>query len=276
VATGYNQEINPQLNFAPVVKPNTVRMLMALAQVCKISIHQIDISNPFYCAYIEGEVHIHVPKGMNIPEAKCFKLFKSLYGLRTSPKSWNKTIDKTLRGLHYEPTVSDPCLYIRWVGGKLYLILVYVDEILVVASEDEGYILKIKKEIWAEYNMTDMGEFDNFLNAKITRTREKISINQTYYCKEVLTTFDFLVQGKTSKSPLPIDAIKQLAAPYTMTPKEQAKVDSYPYRQIIGALLYVTMYTHPEISYAVGVPSRYNNTRTYASCKLATHLLRYF
>jgi hypothetical protein len=116
VAIGFDQEINLQLNFASVVKPNTVRMLMALAQVRKMSIHQIDISNAFCCADIKGEVHIHASKGMNIPEGKCFKLLKPLYGLRNSPKSWNKTIDKTLRGLHFEPTVSDPSLNSRWVG----------------------------------------------------------------------------------------------------------------------------------------------------------------
>ncbi len=65
------------------------------------------------CADIEGGVYILAPKGMDIPEWKCFKLLKSLYGLRTSPKSWNRTIDKTLRGLHFEPPMSDPCLYSR-------------------------------------------------------------------------------------------------------------------------------------------------------------------
>jgi hypothetical protein len=35
------------------------------------------------------------------------------------------------------------------------------------------------------------------------------------------------------------------------------------------------MYTKPEISYAVGVLSRFNDTKTAASCALATHLLRY-
>jgi hypothetical protein len=127
---------------------------MALAQVRKMYIHQIDISNTFCCADIKGDVHIHAPKGMEIPDGKCFKLLKSLYGLRTSPKSWNKTIDKTLRGLHFEPTVSDTCLYSRWVEGKLHLILVYVDDIL-IASEDEDYISEIKKGICAEYDMTD-------------------------------------------------------------------------------------------------------------------------
>ena len=35
------------------------------------------------------------------------------------------------------------------------------------------------------------------------------------------------------------------------------------------------MYTKPEISYAVGVLSRFNDKKTAASCKLLTHLLRY-
>jgi hypothetical protein len=96
-----------------------------------------------------------------------------------------------------------------------------------------------------------MGELDLFLNAKIIRARKNLFISQTYYCLEVLKTFEFLVQGRTSNSLLPIDAIEKLTAPHTMTPKEQAKVDSYPYRQIIGALLYVAMYTKPELSYAV-------------------------
>jgi hypothetical protein len=48
-----------------------------------------------------------------------------------------------------------------------------------------------------------------------------------------------------------------------MTLQEKEEVDSYSYRQIISALLDVTMYTKPEISYTVEVLSRYNETKTY-------------
>jgi hypothetical protein len=110
--------------------------------------------------------------------------------------------------------------------------------------------------------MTDMGELDNFLNAKITRAREKIFVSQTHYCLEVLKIFDFLVQGMTAKSPLPIDTIEQLVASHVMTSKGKEEVDSYLYRQIIGALLYVAMYTQPEMLYTVGVLSRHYETIT--------------
>jgi hypothetical protein len=182
VALGYDEEVHPDLIFAPVVKPNTVRLLMALAQTEKMKIHQIDIQNAFCCSDIEGDVYMSAPEGMHLPEGHCFKLQKSLYGLKSAPKSWNKTIDKTLRGLHFKPTVSDPCLYSRWSGGKQYLILVYVDDIL-IAGEREEHIEEIKASICSQYAMTDMGPLDNFLNANITQTPVKITVDQTHYCK---------------------------------------------------------------------------------------------
>jgi predicted sulfurtransferase len=39
VALGFDQEVDSQLNFAPVVKPNTVRMLMELAHARNMSIN---------------------------------------------------------------------------------------------------------------------------------------------------------------------------------------------------------------------------------------------
>jgi hypothetical protein len=64
---------------------------------------------------------------------------------------------------------------------------VYVDDNILIASEDEGY----KNENCAEYDMTVMGKLDNFLNAKITRACEKISITPMHCCLEVLKTFTF-------------------------------------------------------------------------------------
>jgi hypothetical protein len=78
----------------------------------------------------------------------------------TPSSTINKTIDKIHKGLHFEPTVLDPCLYISWARGKLHLILVYVDDIL-ISSKDENFISRIKKVICAKYDVTDMEDLDN-------------------------------------------------------------------------------------------------------------------
>ena len=100
-------------------------------------------------------------------------------------------------------------------------------------------------------------------------------MDQTHYCQEVLESYNFLVQGRSNHIPLPVNAMEQLAEVEELTAKEESEVARYPYRQVIGALLYLAMYTKPEISYAVGMLSRFNDKKTKASCKMATYLLRY-
>ena len=52
VAMGYGQEDSLELNFAPVVKPSTVRLLFALSLQYNMHIHQVNISNAFCYARI--------------------------------------------------------------------------------------------------------------------------------------------------------------------------------------------------------------------------------
>ena len=45
-------------NYAPVVKAVTVRLLLAIAFVMNMVVHQLDVSNAFLYANIQGDVYI--------------------------------------------------------------------------------------------------------------------------------------------------------------------------------------------------------------------------
>ena len=64
----------------------------------------------------------------------------------------------------------------------MHFIVVYVDDILIL-SDDTEYISKIKQDLTQEYDMTDEGEIDNFLNVKVRRNWKKreIVLDQTHY-----------------------------------------------------------------------------------------------
>ena len=97
---GSAQSDELRLNFAPVVKPTSVRLFFAIALYFNMHIHQIDISNAFCYAEIKGEnVYMSAPDGIDIPDGYVFQLFRTLYGLRTSPRAWNKELDATLKSL---------------------------------------------------------------------------------------------------------------------------------------------------------------------------------
>ena len=60
-----------------------------------------------------------------------------------------------------------------------------------------------------------------------------------------------------------------------MTKKQASYSHKYPYQNIIGALLYLSTHTRPDIAYAVGVLSRFCKTPNYRACKAVTRNLIY-
>jgi hypothetical protein len=278
VILGCQQEkgVDVEQTFAPVVKGVTIRLIMALAFTMNMLIHQIDISSAFCYANVEDDVYMKPPPEMKIPEGYCFKLFKSLYGLRASPRNWNKHLDKYIKSLHFTPSILDPCLYYRWKDGKLALILVYVDDIL-IAYKDLSFICTIKESFLSTFDMTDMGEMQHFLNIKITRTTNSLRMDQTTYAMKILAKFAaYLGKSKKGKKyPFPTDAMERLADTTPITNAQQLFVNCFPYRSIVGALLYLSTYTRPDLAYSVGVLSRFGNKPTYTACMLAVHVLIY-
>ena len=126
--------------------------------------------------------------------------------------------------------------------------------------------------------MSDMGELEHFLNVRVTRTSSFLQLDQTVYASKVLEKFSAFLGPPTKirKSPLPSDTPERIAreAPQ-LTEEEQAYIDNFPYRSLLGALLYLSMNTRPDITYAVGVLSRYGAHPTLTTCKLVVYLMQY-
>ena len=63
-----------------------------------------------------------------------------------------------------------------------------------------------------------------------------------------------------------------------MAPKTPAEVEhmkQVPYRQLVGALMYLAVATRPDIAYAVGVLGRFSSNPGPSHWKAAKHLCRY-
>ena len=70
--------------YAPVANTTTIWLLIALASIHNLLIHQMDVKTTFLYGDLEEEVYIKQPKGFVVkgPEKKVCKLIKSLYGLK--------------------------------------------------------------------------------------------------------------------------------------------------------------------------------------------------
>lgn len=73
-------------------------MLIVLASIHKLFIHQMDIKMTFLNGDLEEEIYMVQPEGCIVPgqENKVCKLVKSLYGLKQTLKQWHEKFDQVL------------------------------------------------------------------------------------------------------------------------------------------------------------------------------------
>ena len=181
-----------------------------------------------------------------------------------------------IKSLGFKQCVAYNSLFVKQVGGKLYLISLYVDEILVAGS----YLDKVernKRQFAEHYEMKDLDELNYYLGMKITRSEENIKLDQGYV-REILEKYSHLLRGKEGKTvntPMERDLKLRKSEVRTMLKDQQAYVAEFSYQNIVGALLYLALNTRPDISYAVGVLARFNTNPIYRACKALIRLLLY-
>ena len=90
VVKGYRQKEGLDYfdTYSPVTRITSIRMLIALAAVHDLKIHQMDVQTAFFNGELEEEIYIEQPEGFIVPgkEKKVCRLVKSLYGLKQAPK----------------------------------------------------------------------------------------------------------------------------------------------------------------------------------------------
>ena len=62
------------------------------------------------------------------------RLLKSFYGLQQSPRCWYGTVDEDVAEIGFKSLKSDPCVYIYSEGGAIYVLTLYVDDVLLLGK----------------------------------------------------------------------------------------------------------------------------------------------
>jgi len=193
-------------------------------------IHDMDVNTAFLNGVIEEEVYIEQPEGFEIfsNESHVCRLKRALYGLKQAPCSWYTRIDNYFTGLGFSKSEVDPNLYQIVVEGKLLIIVLYVDDLILTG--DELLILSCKDDLAKEFEMKDLGLL-YFLGLEIWHRSDGLFVSQGRYAWEILEKFN--MHGyKLVDTPLPGGWRKE-----DVTLAEE--VDATIYRQLVGSLYLV-------------------------------------
>ncbi|CAM8900799.1 unnamed protein product [Rhodiola kirilowii] len=208
------------------------------------------------------------------PDSVCL-LNKSIYGLKQSPRQWNRKFDACMLSLEFTRSKYDTCMYMK--GGKAgchIFVLLYVDDILLM-SHSLTAISEVKGNLKKHFDMKDFVKAQKILGVKIIRNRHdrKISLSQVDYVAKVLDKF---CMKESKPSPIPLGGHLEISkddCPVNETDKQ--KMSKIPYDMAVGSLMYAMLCTRPDIAFAVSVLSRYRSNPGEKHWFAMKYLLKY-
>ena len=150
VAKGFSQKEGIDFNetFAPVVRHESVRVILSIAAAHNLEIIQLDVKTAFLHGDLHEEIFMDQPPGFissDSPTHVC-RLLKSLYGLKQASRSWNVMFDGYLVGLGFVRSVADPCVYRRSEENGIVILAIWVDDGL-LCGPDKNTLLELISQL---------------------------------------------------------------------------------------------------------------------------------
>eukprot|EP00253_Pinus_taeda_P032997 PITA_32997 len=126
-------------------------------------IHQMDVKTTFLISMIEEEVYIEHPEGFETfnRDLHVCRLKRALYGLKQAPCAWYTGIDSYSTRLGFTKIEVDVKLCHIMAEGKLLIIILYVDNLILTG--DEKLIKSCKEDLAIDFEMKDLGIMQYFL-----------------------------------------------------------------------------------------------------------------
>jgi hypothetical protein len=118
--------------YAPVVRLEAIRILLAYACAHNIKLYQIDMKSAFLNGYINEEVYVEQPPDFEDYKKPnhVYKLKKALYGLKQAPRAWYERLRDVLLSKGFKIGKVNTTLLTKKLGNDLFVLQIYVDDII--------------------------------------------------------------------------------------------------------------------------------------------------
>jgi hypothetical protein len=120
------------------------------------------------------------------------KLLKALYGCVQASKLWYLKLSQFLEREGYQKCEVDPCIFRRVEGEMVHLLIIYVDDVLIVAPKKE--IDRLQDSFIKEFKWVTLetGSVHSYLGMQLEFTRGCVKVDMRSYLDGVLGGFSGL------------------------------------------------------------------------------------
>eukprot|EP00253_Pinus_taeda_P008636 PITA_08636 len=151
--------------------------MLALVALLDLELQQLDVKTAFLHGDLDEEIYMEQPEGFvqHRNEKFVYRLKKSLYRLKQSPRQWYKKFDSFMMSQKYIRSEYDHCVYFKQLSDGMFIILVlYVDDMF-LASKSIVEINRLKAQMTRTFDMKDLGAARQILGMEIFRDRTMVS-----------------------------------------------------------------------------------------------------
>ena len=113
------------------------------------------------------------------------KLHKALYGLKQAPRAWFETLRGALLTWGFHNSVSDTSLFYSHKHGRMLLLLVYVDDIL-ITGDSQADVQQVIDALHTQFALKTLGSVHYFLGFEVLRTPLGLHLSQAKYAADLL------------------------------------------------------------------------------------------
>ena len=203
---------------SPTLAMSSLMMMLAIAKSQGRHLATIDIGSAYLNADMSNEDVIMIldkvvaeqyiktkpeySKFLNEKGEMYVKLEKALYGSLQASKLWYQNISSFLLKCGYIMNDSDPCVFNKWIGKECISIGIYVDDLIITAT-DKGLIKDLKKSLIAQYTDInyDDGNMITYLGMMINNSNRKyIDLTMPQFIEDIISDMN-ISKKDLSKTP---------------------------------------------------------------------------
>ena len=145
-----------------------------------------------------------------------------------------------------------------------------MDDIITVGKSESAQ--EFRENLRKHFNITQGGILHWYLGVAFCRQENgSITLDQTVYLKQKIQEFSQFIGNEKRSSPLPANYQKLLEN----AEKEEPSNTNFPYRQIVGSLMYAMLCTRPDLACGVSVVSQFLEKPKDTHIELVKHILKY-
>jgi len=255
--------------YSPVANYSTFRLLLGLANQEGFDDDDFDLTACFLNTPVDERVFVRPPtvwqKRKNV---KLWKLKKWVYGAKKSPRKWTDYCCAQLEKDGWKRSQYDPGLYWKDEGTERVYLLLYVDDGFMVGPKNLAQ--QEKKKILEKFPGTNSSrtvdkdgvERFRFVGVEVVRDKKKktVKLHQQPLVEKLLEKFNV---KETAATPI-TEALTN----------EGPKNTVFPYRMLVGSLMFLGVSTRPDLSFSIKELSRFLESPSESTVQAGLRVLK--